>query len=70
MNRRPSASDWCEFPHSLDYSFTLDLMSLGGGRYVVDIISPTAFVSLWRATTSLCTFSTRDVELGSRLPYP
>ena len=24
LNARPSASDWCEFPHSLDYSFTLD----------------------------------------------
>ena len=35
LNRRPSASDWCEFPHSLDYSFTLGKLPLGGGRYVV-----------------------------------
>ncbi len=45
-NRRPSASDWCEFPHSLDYSFTLDVMSLGGGRYVVGIIYANAFIPL------------------------
>ncbi|MGK7931007.1 MAG: hypothetical protein AB4041_06200 [Microcystaceae cyanobacterium] len=35
MNRRQSASDWCEFPHSLDYSFTLVKVTVGGGRYVV-----------------------------------
>ena len=33
-NRRPSASDLCEFPHSPDYTFTLGLLPLGGGRLV------------------------------------
>jgi len=36
-NRRPSASDWCEFPHSLDYSFTIGIMPVGGGRYAVGL---------------------------------
>jgi|SanBayMetagenome_1026888.scaffolds.fasta_scaffold123880_1 hypothetical protein len=31
-NWRPSASDWCEFPHSLDYSFTMGKIPVGGGR--------------------------------------
>ena len=37
LNWRPSASDWCEFPHSLDYPFTLGKLPLGGGRYAVGI---------------------------------
>ena len=37
-NRRPSASDWREFPHSLDYSFTIGIAPVGGGRYVVGIL--------------------------------
>ncbi|MDJ0689046.1 MAG: hypothetical protein QNJ41_11090 [Xenococcaceae cyanobacterium MO_188.B32] len=58
MNRRPSASDWCEFPHSLDYSFTLDVWSLGGGRYVTG----SELLSLFTCRspiTSLCTFFTQ-----------
>ncbi len=38
LNWRPSASDWCEFPHSLDYPFTLGKLPLGGGRYAVGIV--------------------------------
>jgi hypothetical protein len=34
LNRRPSASDLCEFPHSPDYTFTLGNKPLGGGRLV------------------------------------
>ncbi|MDT9180108.1 MAG: hypothetical protein P5702_20915, partial [Limnospira sp. PMC 1291.21] len=39
-NRRPSASDLCEFPHSLDYPFTISThrMLLGGGRYVQEVV--------------------------------
>jgi hypothetical protein len=36
LNWRPSASDWCKFPYSLDYPFTLGKIPVGGGRYVAD----------------------------------
>ncbi|MGF1491735.1 MAG: hypothetical protein ACFBSC_04630 [Microcoleaceae cyanobacterium] len=59
-NRRPSASDWCEFPHSLDYSFTVGCRPLnvalnitlnadeplGGGRYVREDLGLTPRTSL------------------------
>ena len=68
LNRRPSASDLCKFPHSLDYSFTLDGMSLGGGRYVVDFCyfqNPLSYLQPVSAPSL-----PEEIELGSRLPYP
>ncbi len=64
MNWRPSASDWCEFPHSLDYPFTLGKIPLGGGRYVADsLVVDYTWNKLFpdfTPATSLCTFSTRN----------
>ncbi|MEM8718840.1 MAG: hypothetical protein AAGE84_05965 [Cyanobacteria bacterium P01_G01_bin.39] len=65
MNWRPSASDWCEFPHSLDYPFTVGIkIPLGGGRYVTDILrvslNPNKPFPDFISATSLCTFSTRN----------
>ncbi|MEM8673913.1 MAG: hypothetical protein AAGF83_08580 [Cyanobacteria bacterium P01_G01_bin.67] len=72
MNWRPSASDWCEFPHSLDYLFTLGKIPLGGGRCVADSL----VVSLTRINCSLILHLQPvsapslpgTIELGSRLP--
>ena len=68
LNRRPSASDWCEFPHSLDYSFTLSSLPVGGGRYVVGGLARLNFPR-FSYNQSLHLLYPGEVELGSRLPY-
>ncbi|MEL6439510.1 MAG: hypothetical protein AAFQ80_09685 [Cyanobacteria bacterium J06621_8] len=72
MNWRPSASDWCEFPHSLDYPFTLDNMPLGGGRYVADSLMTDLFpvncVLILHLQPVSAPSLPGTIELGSRLP--
>ncbi|WP_026102656.1 hypothetical protein [Pleurocapsa sp. PCC 7319] len=74
MNWRPSASDWCEFPHSLDYSFTLGKLPLGGGRYVVGyLVANKIYDSVTFLILDLQPVSAPSlpgtIELGSRLPW-